>query len=447
MSRTELRNGSRNGDVRVLQQLVSEAEHARPGLARDGVFGPLTEAAVLRFQRSRGLEVDGVVGDETWMALGAALHLPQLAAPDPDAASKPQPPGTGASPPAPGKPSTAAPQPRPATAAPPKPGVPATPAPAPTHPPTHADQLSPTAEPRWFQVALAEFQAHHTIFGTVDGNQRIHEYFMATSYHPGVGTHEAWCSAFANWCMRQAGLQGTNLASAASWLNWGVELKTPRHGCVMVIHWAGSHSGSGNHVTFFDHASGDQIFYFGGNQTHQHQISLSQAPRRAMASVHYRWPKGGASVKGAFLDLAFTTYLALAVVSAPVARPDDTFEPFWTGFRQAVLQNDMGKLAALTRLPLQVGFEDDQDHARTVSRAAFPSYFAAELKCPSADGDTNAAMIRRKVQPTGRFDFHDSHRATVGMFSFTRVADGWRLTLLNSGDVSEYRSLLHGRCS
>ncbi len=40
------------------------------------------------------------------------------------------------------------------------------------------------------------------------------------------------------------------------------------------------------------HASGDKIFCFGGNQTKLHQILLSEAAARAMASVHYRWAKG-----------------------------------------------------------------------------------------------------------------------------------------------------------
>ena len=38
-------------------------------LAVDGVFGPLTEAAVLSFQATHGLVVDGIIGSQTWSAL------------------------------------------------------------------------------------------------------------------------------------------------------------------------------------------------------------------------------------------------------------------------------------------------------------------------------------------------------------------------------------------
>ena len=45
----------------------------------DGDFGPKTEAAVKAYQQDRGVEVDGIVGDQTWWApagaAGATLAL------------------------------------------------------------------------------------------------------------------------------------------------------------------------------------------------------------------------------------------------------------------------------------------------------------------------------------------------------------------------------------
>lgn len=66
----ELRLGSLGKDVRILQARL--AQLGAVGLAVDGDFGPLTDKAVREFQLGRGLEVDGVVGPETWKALWAA---------------------------------------------------------------------------------------------------------------------------------------------------------------------------------------------------------------------------------------------------------------------------------------------------------------------------------------------------------------------------------------
>jgi len=60
-----LRQGSRGSAVAVLQRKLG-------GLVTDGVFGPLTHARVLAYQRSRGLAVDGIVGPQTWGSLGGA---------------------------------------------------------------------------------------------------------------------------------------------------------------------------------------------------------------------------------------------------------------------------------------------------------------------------------------------------------------------------------------
>lgn len=64
--RPTLRRGNSGELVRIVQ--------ARCGIDADGVFGPLTEAAVRRFQREHALVPDGIVGPRTWAALDAMAH-------------------------------------------------------------------------------------------------------------------------------------------------------------------------------------------------------------------------------------------------------------------------------------------------------------------------------------------------------------------------------------
>ena len=63
-----LRMGSRGASVKELQSLL-KAQGFSPGNI-DGIFGSRTQAAVIAFQKSRGLVQDGIVGIRTWTALG-----------------------------------------------------------------------------------------------------------------------------------------------------------------------------------------------------------------------------------------------------------------------------------------------------------------------------------------------------------------------------------------
>ena len=66
-----LREGSRGSDVRAVQQKLKNWGYYSGEV--DGIFGPKTVAAVKSFQRKNGLAVDGVVGRETYAALGMAV--------------------------------------------------------------------------------------------------------------------------------------------------------------------------------------------------------------------------------------------------------------------------------------------------------------------------------------------------------------------------------------
>ena len=69
-----LKMGSSGASVKRLQRKLASAGF-NPGKI-DGIFGSNTRAAVLAFQRSKGLAQDGIVGVRTWTALGVNCHTP-----------------------------------------------------------------------------------------------------------------------------------------------------------------------------------------------------------------------------------------------------------------------------------------------------------------------------------------------------------------------------------
>lgn len=63
-----IKNGSQGADVKTLQTALNAK--GGYGLSVDGIFGAKTEAAVRDFQKKNKLGVDGIVGPQTWTALG-----------------------------------------------------------------------------------------------------------------------------------------------------------------------------------------------------------------------------------------------------------------------------------------------------------------------------------------------------------------------------------------
>ena len=115
-----------------------------------------------------------------------------------------------------------------------------------------------------------------------DDNPRILEYHQTTSLKA-VHDEIAWCSAFVNWVLRQAGIEGTGNHMARSYLKWGSPLKSPVAGCVVVLKRGAAPFG---HVAFFVRRSkAGFIEALGGNQSDQVKISAF----RESDVLGYRW--------------------------------------------------------------------------------------------------------------------------------------------------------------
>lgn len=59
-----LQLGMKQWHVSVLQSLLAREGYDTGGI--DGIFGPLTDGAVTAYQASKGLDVDGIAGPDTW---------------------------------------------------------------------------------------------------------------------------------------------------------------------------------------------------------------------------------------------------------------------------------------------------------------------------------------------------------------------------------------------
>jgi peptidoglycan L-alanyl-D-glutamate endopeptidase CwlK len=59
---TTLKLGSKGESVKTLQSFLK--------ITADGIFGPATEKSVKDWQKAYGLTPDGIVGKNTWAAMG-----------------------------------------------------------------------------------------------------------------------------------------------------------------------------------------------------------------------------------------------------------------------------------------------------------------------------------------------------------------------------------------
>ena len=91
----------------------------------------------------------------------------------------------------------------------------------------------------------------------------------------GNGTDEmAWCSAFMNWCAKEAGLERTNKLNARSWLSVGTPIDEDelQMGDVVIL-WRESRNSWKGHVGLFMRKTNKHLYLLGGNQNNRVKIS------------------------------------------------------------------------------------------------------------------------------------------------------------------------------
>lgn len=134
----------------------------------------------------------------------------------------------------------------------------------------------------WYDIAEAEIgQAEIEGKGS---NPRIVEYMTRAGF-PNQPDSTPWCSGFANFCLAEAGIEGTGSLAARSFLRWGKPLELPRRGCIVVLR-RGSDPNAG-HVGFFVGMAADKVMVLGGNQGDK--VSILPFPESMV--LGYRWPE------------------------------------------------------------------------------------------------------------------------------------------------------------
>lgn len=135
--------------------------------------------------------------------------------------------------------------------------------------------------PKWFLVAQGEL-GQKEIPGA-ENNPRIIEYLASANFEGEKNDEIPWTSAFANWAFEKAGIQGTGSANPRRWLKWGVQLKEPRLGALVLL----ARLNGMPSVCFFVSQTEDSILCLGGNFADA--VSMTALSKDRL--IGYRWPK------------------------------------------------------------------------------------------------------------------------------------------------------------
>lgn len=136
--------------------------------------------------------------------------------------------------------------------------------------------------PEWLHLARKEL-------GTKEipgprNNPTVVQYYVDA-----VGKRHAdeipWCAAFVGSMLKQAGREPSGSLLARSYLKWGVPIKEPIPGSIVVFERGKSWQG---HVAILEAVGDDYVTVIGGNQNDA--VTRARFPKSKV--LGYRWPKG-----------------------------------------------------------------------------------------------------------------------------------------------------------
>ena len=137
-----------------------------------------------------------------------------------------------------------------------------------------AREMPPEGSREFGWVKLAQSELDRRIEEGRD-TSRIEQYHATTSGAP-ASNSVPWCSSFVNFCVEQAGFQGTKSRLARSWLQWGVEAGDFVPGCIVVLKRGNPPRG---HVGFYVGRETGRVRVLGGNQGDRVSIASFPADR------------------------------------------------------------------------------------------------------------------------------------------------------------------------
>jgi uncharacterized protein (TIGR02594 family) len=139
-------------------------------------------------------------------------------------------------------------------------------------------------------IAIQECNRNVIEIAGANHNPRILEYHSATSLNAtlsGTLSDEIpWCASFVNWCLREAGIEGTFSAQARSFLKWGFTIPLEKIQAGDVVVFARGNNNTSGHVAFFLEWSSERkncLNIIGGNQSNR--VSLATFSTQRLLSV------------------------------------------------------------------------------------------------------------------------------------------------------------------